>query len=231
MTDPTDRTDGAYQVLASFPFAVLVHRDGKIVFANAEAVAMHRAGSTEQLVGRDPFALVHPDYHARILARREDAPGGESFEHKRLRIDGSEFIAKTRTSQILWEGVRSTLVAIRDTTQRSKDIEALRESERRYRDLIEGSTFGIQISRPNGERLFVNRKFVEMFGYDSAEEMLGITEPGALIAPHDRERIVANRTARAAGEPAPEFYEYDALRKDGSFLPVQVFFPSCLLGG
>ena len=191
MTDSTDRTDGVNQILASFPFAVLLHCDGKIVFANAAALRLHAADSIDQLVGRDPLTLVHPDYHAVIQARRQYPPDGDSFEHKRLRVDGSEFIARTRTSHIWLDGKRATLLAIRDTTERSESLAALRDSERRYRDLIEGSTFGIQISRPNGERLFVNRKFVEMFGYDSAEEMMRITEPGALIAPHDRERIVA----------------------------------------
>jgi PAS domain S-box-containing protein len=148
-----------------------------------------------------------------------------------LRLDGTEFDARTRSSEVSWQGERSILVVVRDSRLQAKDRDALRESERRYRDLIEGSSFGIQISRSNGERLLVNRKFVEMFGYDSADDMLAVSTPGALVAPHYRDALIARRAARARGEAVPLEFEYDALRKDGSFLPVQVFFSSYLLGG
>lgn len=214
----------AQRVLATIPYAVLVQQENKIVYANSEAVLVHGAEAAEQILGRDPLDFVHPSDHARVVTHRREVFDRESLEHKRLHVDGSAFMARSRASDFSWNGDRAALVMIRDTTRRVRDRDALRESEKRYRGLIDGFTFGIQISRSDGERLFVNRKFVEMFGYDSAEEMLAVTEPGALIAPHDRERIVLNRKARAAGLPAPEFYEYDALRKDGTFLPVQVFF-------
>jgi PAS domain S-box-containing protein len=215
------------QILDHLPDAVFIHREGKIVYANPLMATLHGANSAAQLVGMNALDLVSPSDHAPILARRRDVSKGplsESPEHRRLRLDGTEFDARTRSSEVIWDGERSILVVVRDFGLRAKDGDALRESERHYRDLIEGSNFGIQISRPNGERLLVNRKFVEMFGYGSAEDMLAVSAPGALVAPHYREALIARRAARARGEEVPEDFEYDALRKDGTFLPVQVFY-------
>ena len=224
--DLTKNADRHDQLVAVLPDAIIVQRNGKIVFANIVAAALHGAEAADQLVGRKTLDFVHPEDHGRILARRaqtSDGPRLESLEHRRLRVDGSGFMAKTRSAEISWNNEPATLIVVRDSTRREKVRKELRESESRYRDLIEGSTFGIQISRTNGTRLFVNTKYVAMFGFDSAQEVLAITRPGIMVAPHDRERMIANRMARAKGEAAPETYEYDALRKDGSIMPVQVF--------
>ncbi len=211
-------------ILQNFPYAVLISRDGKIVFANEVAARLHGLDAPAGLIGRESIELVHPEDRHLILARREQRALDQSVPHRRLRLDGSEFIARLRPAEIVWGGTRAIMLVIRDTTERANNLLALETSERRYRELIEGSSFGIQISRKNGERLFVNSKIVEMFRYDSAEDMLRVTEAGALVAPHDREWMVQRRLARARGEPVPETYEYDALRKDGTVMPVQVFF-------
>jgi len=218
---------GAAALVERIPDAVLIHRSGEILYVNGLAAALHGAAHPSDLVGRSTLDLIHPDDHARILARRrqlDKKPFSAPLEIRRLRLDGTEFDARTRSSEIRWRGRSACLVLVRKSTQREDIQQALRDSEKRYRELIERSTFGVQVSRLDGERLFVNRQFVEMFGYDSTEEMLAVTEPGALVAPHDRERIVAHRRARERGELAPDVYEYDALRKDGSVMPVQVFF-------
>ena len=127
-TGSTDNADSGHQVLASIPYAVMILLKGSIVFANDAAVGLHGAVSMEQLVGRVALDFVHPDDHTGILARRRDGFHEETFKHKRLRIDGSEFISRTLSSELLWEGERSTLIVIRDITQRSIVRNALEES-------------------------------------------------------------------------------------------------------
>jgi PAS domain S-box-containing protein len=115
-------------------------------------------------------------------------------------------------------------VLVMDVTERAAKEQALAESEKHYRELVEGSQFGIQISKPDGQHIFVNEQFVELFGYASAAEILAIPEPDALVAPHDRQRLGDERAARRCGEPVPDIYEYDGLRKDGTIIPLQTFF-------
>lgn len=113
---------------------------------------------------------------------------------------------------------------LRSIEQYKQTANSLTKSESRYRNLIEDSPFGIRIERLGGERAFANETCARMFGYQSvAEYLVEQGEPGSKIAPYDRERMLNNMNARKHGEAVLNEYEFDALRQDGSILPVQVF--------
>jgi len=56
--------------------------------------------------------------------------------------------------------------------QRKTRFETLKESERRYRDLIEGAPFGVALLE-NGRVLFANGAFLRLFGLSGPEEAQG----------------------------------------------------------
>lgn len=229
ITDLVEQSQHHNQLVEILPDAILVICDGTIVFANPAAVDLYGAELSSQLVGRNNRDLSHPDVHGEIELREQELLTKNKsglLEAKRRRLDGTEFMGESIGLQFMWDGEPAILVVIRDISEREQARKAIKESEQRFRDLIEGATLGMQISRPGGERLFVNRKFIEMFGFDSAEEALAVTEPGALVAPHDRDWMIGVREARARGGDAPNSLEYDALSKDGSIMPVQVFIRS-----
>ena len=70
--------------------------------------------------------------------------------------------------------VVGAIESIRDTTEQKRIEKALQESEERYRVAIEGSNDGVALVR-GGLHLYVNRKFLEIFGYGSLEEVVGKT--------------------------------------------------------
>lgn len=111
--------------------------------------------------------------------------------------------------------------------QRLRAEEALRQSEQRYRTLIEHSLQGISITR-HGRRLFANRAFAMTFGYERAEDVIG-QNVRELIAPHDQNRIAAYRQARIRGEPAPERYELQGIKKDGTSIRIENTVPLDLI--
>jgi PAS domain S-box-containing protein len=67
---------------------------------------------------------------------------------------------------------------------------SLRDSEERYRTLVEASPDGIVATDPSGTILMCNRRAAEVHGYANAAELIGKPVP-ILIAPADRERVRA----------------------------------------
>ncbi len=93
----------------------------------------------------------------------------------------------------------------------------LQESESQLNHLLEGSVQGILIHRDD-KALFVNQSFVEMYGYETPDEIYSLETLLSLIEPTERERLIHSRDARLAGEYAPDHYEYQGIRRDGSRL-------------
>ena len=95
--------------------------------------------------------------------------------------------------------------------------DALRLSEARFRDLVEGSIQGIIVHR-HFVPLFANQAAADIFGFPRPEAILSLNSVTDLYAPHERERLTAYKDARMRGEPAPSSYEYQGLRADGSLI-------------
>ncbi|HSR29708.1 MAG TPA: PAS domain S-box protein [Anaerolineae bacterium] len=91
--------------------------------------------------------------------------------------------------------------------------QALRESEEKFRGIVELANVGIAIVQDARFR-FVNQHWASMLGY-SVEELLG-TEFMPYCTPEERDRIVDYYTRRLRGEPAPTRYETVMMHKDGT---------------
>jgi PAS domain S-box-containing protein len=89
----------------------------------------------------------------------------------------------------------------------------LKESELRYRTLVEYALVGIGIHQ-RGKIVYANQRFASMLGYTATE----ITDvPIAdLISPEERDLILARAQRRLQGFSEPEIYEIRLLKKDGS---------------
>ena len=83
--------------------------------------------------------------------------------------------------------VRGSLV---DITERKTAEAALRQSEARYRGLVNNSTYGIYWVSEEGKLLDANPALARMLGYSSVHELLALRHSRELYAkPEDREKI------------------------------------------
>ncbi|MEK6742476.1 MAG: PAS domain S-box protein [Nitrospirota bacterium] len=118
----------------------------------------------------------------------------------------------------------------RDITERKKAEDALRQSETRFRSLVEQSLVGIYILR-DGKFIYVNPKLAEIFGYSSPEEIVFEKSTLELIAPESRALVAENDRKRLAGEEKSLHYTFKGLRKDGRLIDIEAFGNSTEIDG
>lgn len=106
------------------------------------------------------------------------------------------------------------LAIVRDISERKQAEKALKESEERLRRLYEAAFEGIYISK-NGSLLDGNEQLAEMLGYELSE-LIGINVMD-LVAPESKDFVTRQIQEKKDGP-----YEYTAIRKDRTILPVRV---------
>jgi len=158
--------------------SVLYHAPDAIVILDAEhrvmewnPGAVNMFGYTpEEAIGMPLDDLVSRGEH-RIEAgekTRQVLSGSrvEAFETVRYRKDGTPFRVIAAGSPIMVCGVLTGVVAVyTDITERVRAEEALKESEERFRTLVEESPLGIVLIATDGRYRYANPEFISMFGY------------------------------------------------------------------
>jgi PAS domain S-box-containing protein len=87
------------------------------------------------------------------------------------------------------ESVRSSIEAMVDLLERR--YEDVRASEKRYRDIVDFSPFGLHQERPDGTLTMVNRAGARILGFDGADEVVGRDIRGFIVDPGERERLIS----------------------------------------
>jgi len=127
-------------------------------------------------------------------------------------------------------GVLHYIVAFAyDVTNRQRVEDSLRESEARYRALIEGSPDAMFLLE-DGLFRFVNRPFCSMFGVSSTE-VVHRTGPLAFCAEEDRGRLARYLSDRLARANTPEAIVFRGVRSDGQGIQCELRANRVLLGG
>ncbi|HEY9665196.1 MAG TPA: PAS domain S-box protein, partial [Coleofasciculaceae cyanobacterium] len=136
--------------------------------------------------------------------------------------DGSVIYCEWYNS-VLWSP-SSELVSILslalDVTERTCAELALKESEARYRTLIETSPDAISVTDLEGKLLFCNRQVAVLHGYESEAELIGRSAYG-LLAPEERRRAADNLQEFLTLGRIKDV-EYTMIGKDRSRFPAEV---------
>jgi PAS domain S-box-containing protein len=204
--------------------AWMARADGYLFWFNRRCYE-YTGATLEQLEGWGWQSVVDPKVLPKVLEKwRRSLATGEPYDmQSRLRgADGCFRPVLTRALPLKdKEGkVALWLATATDITELQEAKEALRQSEERFRTLIEQAPTPIGMSR-NGIILYVNQKFLETFGSQNADDYIGrpITEHWA----PESQAIIAERVPqRSLGSREPAIFEGEAQRKDGSRFPAHV---------
>jgi PAS domain S-box-containing protein len=179
--------------------------------------------------GYDPEEVIgHPvtDFYRDPSARKEftqklkETGSVNDYELQLLAKDG-RVIEVSVSSHIVFDdeghpvGVEGVL---RDITARKRVEEALRESEEKYRTMVEHSVQGIVIFQ-DFRVVYANKALADIIGYKVKALMaLSSDKIRVLVHPEDQDIVWGRMRDRLAGKQVPPRYEVRAIRKDGSVI-------------
>ncbi len=147
--------------------------DGRLLEANR--VACERMGySRDELLTMSVADIDTPEFTPLLAARTEDIlkNGSASFESGQLRRDGKVTPVEVNATLTELGGRDVILSVVRDVTERKRAEAALRQSEARYRAIVEHMPVAIGVSRL-GLTVEVNERYRRMFGLRPNEEIAG----------------------------------------------------------
>lgn len=133
------------------------------------------------------------------------------------RADGKTFTARLETIGYRDDasGACHYRSAISDITERERAEQALRESEERYRTVVENAVHGIIIHQDN-RICFANAALLRMFGYTAPDELHGHDNFEKLVAPEERPTLQARTAALYRGEHLPPHEGWRGIHKNGT---------------
>jgi PAS domain S-box-containing protein len=119
---------------------------------------------------------------------------------------------------------------VRDVTESMRIEEALRVSEINFRNSIDNSPLGVRIVSTNGETIYANQRFLDIYGYENLEEFRSNSIQKRYTPESNREYLV-RREKRQHSEVTPENYVISIVRKNGGIRHLEVFRKKVLWGG
>ncbi len=221
-----NKVDKGYKsLIENIPIGVFrTTPDGKILFANKCFLDITGFESYEVLNAANLEAENHyfegfTRKEFREIMEKEGSISGLESIWKRsdgttIHIRENASVVKDEDGNVLYyEGT------IEDIGDRKKMEENLRESEEKYRNLVERSYNGVCLVQ-NGNLTYVNPRLAEIIGY-AVDEILD-TDFVRYIAPDEREFVYENYRKRMKGEYVAPVYETKLLDKSGNLVDVEL---------
>ncbi len=209
------------------PNAIVIHRNGKIIFVNRAAIKMFGAKQEHELIGCSIFDRIHPDFHQIVLSRlKELSNEGELapvIGLRYIKLDGSIIDGEVQGMVIDYAGAPAFQVVINDITERKHAEEALAESEEKYRSIfsIESDSLFL-IDYETHLIVDTNDAACNLYGY-TREEMLQLHNFELSGEPE--------KTLKSQSESETRIELRYHKKKDGTIFPVDISANHFVLGG
>jgi len=173
----------------------------------------------EEMIGKNlaqiPFlnkeSLIRAQENFKKRVAGENVP---SYELDFVTKNGEKLVGRVMATQITDRKKKITglIVMISDITRFKESEEALKESEKKYRQLVDLAQEGIWLIDEKAITIFVNPKMAEILGFKS-EEMLG----RHLFSFMDEKKVeIAKQNIERRKQGIKEQHDFEFLKKDGS---------------
>jgi PAS domain S-box-containing protein len=213
-----------YRLIADDTADIIWRMDLNMVFTYVNPAIQRVFGfAPEEWVGSSLADHCSPSEFARIRAiaaheiqrysRTQEAGSGILFEATMLDNIGVELPVEVRAKLIVDAKRRPIALhgITRDIRERRRTEQQLRDSETRFRALVEHTGLAMTITNAEGSILDCNDVFLQRLGY-TRDEALGMRVTDMYASPEDRERMIS----RTLSDGYVRDVEVEFKRKDGS---------------
>lgn len=170
------------------PIWLLEPATGRVLDCNQALADLLQSNSRAELIGREAAELLPAAQDAAALLTGAREAGGTRFEAVMQRVDGRPVPVEIVATAVPM-GKREVLFLLsRDITRRLSAEAAAREHQRLLASVADNIREAIFRSGPDHRLVFVNRAYLQLFRYDSLEELQAIP----------RERLYADPARRPA---------------------------------
>jgi PAS domain S-box-containing protein len=199
-------------------------REGRYLYANpalAIATGLSPAELTGRRMGEFSFSAEHVALWQRTIAQVFASGQSLTVEFDLKTPSGLRRFESRAIPELGRDGaIESVLIVSRDITERVAAERALRQSEERYRTLIESAIIGILVHQ-DGHVRYANPAALQMFGYETVAEFPWGSDWIEQVAPAFRYELRSQIQAVLDGAHVPPHPGWQILRKDGSHRWVQ----------
>ncbi|THB67817.1 MAG: PAS domain S-box protein [Desulfovibrio sp.] len=162
---------------------IMILQDHVFQYANP-AVERISGWTSQEMLGKPFLEFVHPDDHEQLIKiyrqREQGTPRTTPYIFQALaKGGGTRWIEQTSVS-ITWKGAPATMLLAKDVTEHMVAEAALKESDERYRELVESAASIILRMDKNGVVTFFNEYAEKLFGF-SRKEILGRSVVGTIV--------------------------------------------------
>ena len=156
--------------------------------------------------------------------------GKVTFETIHLTKNGKKIPVEVSASLFDMQGKKTVLSIVRDITERNQVDKALKASEENFRRSLDESPLGVRIVTDAGETIYANRAILDIYGYDSIEQLKAIPVKKR-YTPESFIEFQIRKEKRQLAEETPSEYEIDIIRKDGKVRHLQVYRKEIIWNG
>jgi PAS domain S-box-containing protein len=192
------------------------------IFHSGNSTICRMLGYSEKEITKLGVKDIHPEADLPFVVEqfekqtRKEMKTAKDIPMKRK--DGGVFYADINAFPVTLSEKTYLVGIFRDVTKRKHSEEALRDSEKRYRDIVENITDAMYMHDFKGNIIEVNENACKMLGY-KREELIGANL--SMLDSEENKRLLPERMNRLIKENSILF-EGQHVRKDGRMLPVEI---------
>jgi two-component system sporulation sensor kinase A len=121
------------KLIEELPEAFLIMQQHRWVYVNETAARLLGAVNKNEIIGRNLYDMIHPDFHRLVEERLEQVRSGKPapfIKEKYLSVKGQPIDVEVSSCPFQYEGEPAVLVILRDISESEKAQELLQNSEK-----------------------------------------------------------------------------------------------------